>query len=129
MAEVPQAPAAPPTLEETAPTPPHVTYRNGQLTIDAHNSTLSQVLRAVQTQTGASVDIPASAGSDRVVTQLGPGLPHDVLKTLLNGSKFDYVILGVAGNPGAVQKIILTPRESFDGFQRECRAEQQSTAS
>ena len=55
--------------------------------------------------------MPAGAGSERVVAQIGPGQPHDVLNTLLNGSRFDYVILGVVGNPGAVQKIILTPRQ------------------
>jgi hypothetical protein len=42
--------------------------------------------------------------------QLGPGQPRDVLNTLLNGSKFDYMILGVAGQPGAVQRIVLTPK-------------------
>ena len=112
MAEEPQAPPTPQTLEQSPPTAPQVSFRNGQLTIDATNSTLSQVLRAVQSQTGASMEIPASAGSERVVAQLGPGQPRDVLNTLLNGSKFDYVILGVIGNPGAVQKVILTPRES-----------------
>ena len=86
-------------------------YQNGELTIDAPNSTLAQVLHAVQSRTGASIDIPASAANDRVVTQLGPGQPRDVLNTLLNGSRFDYVILGVAGDPGAVQRVILTPRQ------------------
>ena len=87
-------------------------FQGGELTIQAQNSTLSQVLHAVQSQTGASMDIPASAGNERVVAQIGPGQPRDVLNTLLNGSHFDYVILGVMGNPGAVQKVILTPRQS-----------------
>jgi hypothetical protein len=109
--ETPAAPPVPPpTLEQSAPTAPEVTFQNGQLTIDAANSTLSQVLHAVQQRTGASIEIPAGGASDRVVAQLGPGRPRDVLNTLLNGSKFDYVILGVTGNPGAVQKVILTPR-------------------
>ena len=113
VAEVPATPPAPPpTLEQSAPTPPRVSFQNGLLTIDATNSTLSQVLRAVQSRIGASIDIPGGAGSERVVAQLGPGLPRDVLNTLLNGSKFDYVILGVTGNPGAVEKVILTPRQS-----------------
>ncbi len=111
VAEVPQTPPPPPTLEQSAPTAPRVSLQNGQLTIDAHNSTLTQVLRAVQSQTGASMEIPGSANSERVVAQLGPGQPGDVLRTLLNGSRFDYVILGVTGNPGAVQKVILTPRQ------------------
>jgi hypothetical protein len=89
-----------------------VRFQGGELTIQAQNSTLSQVLHAVQSQTGASIDIPASAGNERVVAQIGPGQPRDVLNTLLNGSHFDYVILGVLGNPGAVQKVILTPRQS-----------------
>ncbi len=114
IAEVaPTPPPPPPTLEQTPPTAPHITYQGGQLSIDARNSTLSQVLHAVQLQTGASIEMPASASSDRVVAQLGPGQPKDVLNTLLNGSKFDYIILGVTGNPGAVQKVILTPRQSL----------------
>ena len=103
-------PAPPPTLEQQPPVPPQVSYRNGQLTIDAQNATLSQVLHSVQTQTGASIDIPPGAGSERVVATLGPGKPKDILASLLNGSKFDYVLLGETNNPGAVQKVILLAR-------------------
>ena len=112
-AETPAAPPPPPaTLEQSPPRPPNVSFRNGQLTISSTNATLAQVLRAVQSQTGASMEIPASAGNERVVAQLGPGQAKDILNTLLNGSKFDYMILGVAGNPGAVQKVILTTRQN-----------------
>ena len=108
LAEVPQPPPPPSTLEQMPPTAPEVSYHGGQLAINSQNSTLSQVLRSVQAQTGASVEMPASASNERVVAQLGPGQPRDVINALLNGSKFDYVILGVAGSPGAVQKVILT---------------------
>src|SRR5208283_3483284 len=107
-----QAPTPPPTLEQSPPTPPQVTYNNGQLTIIAHNATLSQVLRSVQSLTGAAIEMPSGAANERVVGQLGPGLPRDVLNALLNGSKFNYIILGVAGNPGAVQKVILTTQRT-----------------
>jgi hypothetical protein len=106
-AEVTQVPPRPPTLEQQPPAAPQVTYKNGQLTIDSRNATLSQVLHSVQAQTGASVEIPPGAGNERVVATLGPGQPKDVLASLLNGSKFNYVILGEANNPGAVQKVIL----------------------
>jgi hypothetical protein len=109
--EAPQTPPPPPTLEQSPPTPPRVSLQNGLLTIDAQNSTLAQVLKAVQSQTGASMEIPGSAGNERVVAQLGPGQPQAVLNTLLNGTKFNYVILGVTGSQGAVQKVILTPRQ------------------
>ncbi|MFZ0913884.1 MAG: hypothetical protein WBQ76_00770 [Candidatus Korobacteraceae bacterium] len=107
-----QPPPAPLTPEQMSPTPPQVTYQNGLLTIDARNSTLSQVLRAVQARTGASVEMPSSAANERVMMQVGPGRARDVLNTLLNGSKFDYVILGMADNPGGVQKVVLITRQN-----------------
>jgi hypothetical protein len=105
-------PATPLTPEQMAPVAPTVTYQGGELTIQSNNATLGQVLRSVQAKTGASFDVPASANSDRVVAQLGPGQPRDVLATLLNGSKFNYIILGSPTQPGAVEKLILTPRQN-----------------
>ena len=112
IAEVPEPAPAPPTLEQQPPTPPQITYRDGQLTINSTNATLSQVLRSVQTQTGATIDMPPGASSERVVATLGPGRPQSVLASLLNGSKFNYVILGEPNNPGAVQKVILLAKSS-----------------
>ena len=106
-----QAPPPPPTPEQMPPLAPKVTYQSGQLSIESQNATLGQILRSVQSKTGASFDIPATANSERVVAQLGPGQPRDVLASLLNGSKFDYIILGVPDQPGAVQKLILTTRQ------------------
>ena len=116
-----ETPAPPPTLEQSPPTPPQVTYSNGQLTIVAQNATLSQVLRSVQSLTGASVEMPSGASNERVVGQLGPGQPRDVLNALLNGTKFNYIILGVNGNPGGVQKG--DPDHGQAGLHREHGAE------
>jgi hypothetical protein len=117
VAEAPQVPTPPPTLEQQSPAAPQVTYNNGLLTITSTNATLSQVLRSVQMKTGATVDIPPGAGSERVVATLGPGKPQAVLASLLNGSKFNYVILGEPNNPGAVQKVILLAKSSASAGQ------------
>jgi hypothetical protein len=106
-------PPPPPTPEQMAPVPPNVSFQAGQLSIQSNNATLAQVLRSVQAKTGASFEIPASANNDRVVAQLGPGQPRDVLAALLNGSKFNYIILGSSDQPGSVQKVILTPRQNI----------------
>ncbi len=92
------------------PVAPNVWYQGGELTIQAQNSTLAQVLHAVQSKTGASVDVPASASNDRVVAQIGPGRPQEVLATLLNGSKFNYIIMGSPNEPGVLRELILTPK-------------------
>lgn len=102
---------APETLEQMPPSAPQVTYQNGQLSIQAQNSTLAQVLRSVQARTGAQVEMPGGTSSERVVASL-TGTPRDVLATLLDGSHFNYVILGVPGNSDGVQRIILTSRQN-----------------
>ena len=58
------------------------------------------------------MDVPSSANNDRIAVAIGPGHPRDVLHTLLNGSTFDYMIVGVQGQPGAIQRVILTPKSA-----------------
>jgi hypothetical protein len=106
---VPDVPPPPPTLEQMPALPPQVHYRLGQLTIAADNSTLSDILRAVRAQTGAVVEIPPNA-NERVVTHLGPGPAREVLATLLNGSHFNYVMMGSADHPDSVERVILTSK-------------------
>ena len=59
--------------------PPTVTWDGKQLTIDAENSTLADILSAVRETTGASIDMPGSASMERVFVHLGPGPPRDIL--------------------------------------------------
>jgi hypothetical protein len=103
----PAPPPPPPTLEQLPTSAPQVSFHNDQLMIVAHNSTLGDVLRAVRNQTGAAVEIPANA-TERVVGRFGPGPARDVLAVLLNGSHFNYVMLGSAANPNALDRVILT---------------------
>ena len=105
----PAPPPPPPTPEQMPAVPPQVRYSQGQLTIVAENSTLADILRAVRTQTGAAVEVPPNA-TERVVTHLGPGPARDVLAALLNGSHFNYVMLGSAAHPDSVDRLILTSK-------------------
>jgi hypothetical protein len=91
---------------------PRVTYQNGLLAIAAQNSTLGEILRDVRKLTGASVDMPQGATGERVIAQLGPGAPRDVLALLLNGTSFNYVMLGSTADPAAVATIVLSVKPS-----------------
>jgi hypothetical protein len=102
-------PPKPLTLEQQPASPPRISYQGAQLTIVAHNSTLGDILRGVHAQTGAAVDVPANA-TERVVGHFGPGPARDVLAALLNGSHFNYVMLGSATHPDGLERVILTPR-------------------
>ena len=103
------APLQPLPLDQVPAVAPRVRYEAGELTIVAHNSTLADVLKAVRQQTGAEFDIPPNA-SERVVADLGPGPARDVLAQLLNGTHFNYVMVGSAADPTAVHSLLLTPK-------------------
>ena len=100
-------PPPPPTPAQLPPNPARVTMRNGLLTIDANNSTLADVLTGVRRETKAAIDLPPGVSGERVVANLGPGTPQNVLTALLNGSRFDYIILGSQDQPDTVQRVIL----------------------
>ena len=102
---VPQMP-----LDSIAPVPPQVTYQNEQLTIVAPNSTLGDILRAVRKQTGAEIEIPEAR--ERVVTRLGPGPAREVLAELLNGSRFNYVLLGSPQDASVLTRVVLVAKTS-----------------
>jgi len=104
----PTGPVQPMPLDAIGAVPPQVTYENNQLTIVASNSTLADILRAVRKTTGADIEVPASP--ERVVTHLGPGPARDVLADLLNGSRFNYVLLGAPGSDSALTRVVLVAK-------------------
>jgi len=95
-------------LDAIAAVPPQVTFENNQLTIVAPNSTLADILRAVRKQTGAEIEIPAAP--ERVVTHLGPGPAREVVADLLNGSRFNYVLLGSPFDDAALTRVVLVAK-------------------
>lgn len=110
-AAAPQVPAqtmppVPATLMNSAPVPPSVTMEDGMLTIDAPNSTLSDVLSGVRKATGAAIE--GASPSERVAVRLGPGKPAQVISALLRGTPYNYVILGASGRPDVVTQVLLT---------------------
>jgi len=101
---------------------PQVTYENGQLKIVAENATLGSILKDVRQLTGASIDLPSNGAPERVVTNIGPGTPRDVLALLLNGTQFNYVMLGSSSDPGAVSSVLLSPKPSSGDTQTVANA-------
>lgn len=92
--------------------PPRVSYSNGMLGIVAENSTLADVLNAVRQKTGASIEAPPSAANERVVISIGPAPANSVLTTLLNGSRFDYIIMGSEPSSAAPLRMILREKQA-----------------
>jgi hypothetical protein len=94
--------SAQPTLE--------VSYRDGLLGITANKVTLSEVLFAVQQRTGAEISIAAGAEEEKVVADIAPAPAPEVLAQLLNGSRFNFLILSAANDPRRLDRVILSAR-------------------
>lgn len=114
---MPSGPLSQMPMDQIPPSPAKVTFQGGLLSISAQNSTLGEILRDVRKLTGAAIEIPSgtNGANEHVVTHLGPGTPRDVLVSLLNGSSFNYVMLGTNSDPTAVASVILTPKEVLVG--------------
>jgi hypothetical protein len=105
---VPQVP-----LDAIPAVAPQVSYTGGMLTIVAPNSTLGDILRGVRKYTAADIDVPATA-TERVVTRLGPAPAPEVVAELLNGSHFNYILLGSPQNANSLVRVVLVAKTGPD---------------
>ena len=104
-------PAVEPVSVESSTKPVlEVTFRDGLLGIKANKVTLSEVLFAVQERTGAQVSIAAGAEQEKVVADIAPGPGPEVLARLLNGSRFNFLILSAENAPQRLDRVILSTR-------------------
>ncbi len=109
QARVKAPPGPPAALAEIAPGQVAVRYENGQLTIEAKNAPLIDILRAVCSQIGAELDAPPEAREPILLT-LGPAPARVVLVALLDGSQFHYAMREAADDPNILESVIVFPK-------------------
>jgi len=107
--EVTASTPPPAAAEKTAAHSPKVTYQDGQLTIIAENSLLSDILSALHAAMGAAINLPASASSERIWVRLGPGPARKVVSDLLSDTDLNFVIQGSTTDVDGIQSVLLTP--------------------
>lgn len=101
------APTVAPNMLDQPATPATVTTSNDELTVKAQNSSLSQILRQVSSQTGMKLD--GMSTDERVFGSFGPGAPREVLTALLNGTSYNLIMVGDLPN-GAPRELLLSRR-------------------
>lgn len=97
---VAQTPVAKPRLE--------IEIRDGLLRVLAEHVSLRDVLKAISASTGAELQFPMGALQEQVFVHLGLGTPQDVVRELLKGSHFNYVILAPNSDPSGIARLILS---------------------
>jgi AMIN domain len=96
-----------------------VTYRAGLLGIRANQATLAEVLNEVRRRTGADIEIPAGAAQDQIVVNLRPASPDQVLRSLLNGTPFNFILVGSASDARQLGSVLLTRKDPEEPGKRD----------
>jgi hypothetical protein len=89
---------------------PRVSFDNGKLTIVAANSSMADIIAGIRSATGIRIETIGGPSGDRVAARIGPAPVRSVLLSLLQGSRYDYVMLGSVNDPDVVERVILSPR-------------------
>lgn len=93
-----------------------VEYHAGQLRIWADKVSMAELLREVRRKTGADIPVPAGAEQELVVVKMGPAPVQNVLAELLNGSRFNFIIVGSKDNPARLHSLLLSPKAGARPF-------------
>lgn len=108
----PAQPVVPLRPSQMPSVPPRVSYQGGKLTVVAENSTLADIFGAIRSATGMKIETTGGPSADRVAAKIGPAAPREVMLSLLQGSRYDYVMLGSMTDPEQLERVILTPRNA-----------------
>ncbi|HEY1463144.1 MAG TPA: AMIN domain-containing protein, partial [Terriglobales bacterium] len=92
------------------PSDVRVEFKNGKLSIWADKATLASVLYEIQKRTGADISIPPSASQEKIVVDIAPAPAREALASLLEGSHFDFILLGSEQNPQLLRSVVITQR-------------------
>ncbi len=87
-----------------------VQYLNGRLSIRADKVSLDEVLNYVHSKTGTEFPIPPGAAQEQVVANIGLLPIREALTALLNGSRFNFIMVGSDGDPTKLKSVILSFR-------------------
>jgi len=98
------------------PEPPKVTvtFQDGKLRLSSEKGSLADVLNEVRARTGADIAVPAGAEQEKVVATIGPANPREVLSQLLNGSRYNFIIVGTDADPNQLERVVLSPKGNMD---------------
>jgi len=105
-----------PPTNATTPTPPpapkkvEITFQDGRLRLVSNKASLAEVLNEIRAQLNADIVVPAGAEQEVVAVALGPSTPREVISKLLDGSRYNFIIVGTDADANQVERVVLSPK-------------------
>ena len=106
VSSAPTAPPPPVPPAQQPPNPATIDFSNGLLSVRAQNSSLVAILNQIARQTGLVIE--GLNHDARMYGQYGPGNISSTLSALLDGSGYDYVIVGRGASHSPTRLILST---------------------
>ena len=88
----------------------NVEFKNGKLSVAADHVSLAQIINEVHRLTGTDITIPPGAAQEQIVAGISPLPLREALVSLLNGSRFNFIMVDSEREPGKLKSVILTYR-------------------
>ena len=95
-------------VAKAASHPAQVTYAGGQLSVVANNNSLAETLTEIRNLTNAKIEGVQPGAAERISGEFGPDTPRAVVGALLASSRYNFILVSPAGNPAALQRIVLS---------------------
>lgn len=111
-------PLSSPQIAAVPPTPPpvpkkvEILFQGGKLSVTSNKASLAEVLNELRVQTGADIPVPPGAEQEVVAVMLGPASPREVISRLLDGSRYNFIIVGTDQDANQVERVILSPKSA-----------------
>ena len=100
--------------DAASPPPPvkkvEVTLQDDKLRLVSNKASLAEVLNELRTQLKADIGVPVGADQEVVAVMLGPGTQREVISKLLEGSRYNFIIVGTDADANKVERVILSPK-------------------
>jgi hypothetical protein len=84
--------------------------QDGKLRLVSDKANLAEVLTEVRTRLNADIAVPPGAEQEVVAVMLGPGTQREVISKLLEGSRYNFIIVGTDADANKVERVILSPK-------------------
>jgi hypothetical protein len=91
-----------------------ILFQDGLLSLTSNRGSLADVLNEIREHIGADINVPAGAEQELVAVSLGPGSPREVLSQLLNGSRYNFIIVGTDADMNKVSRVIISAKSAGD---------------
>jgi hypothetical protein len=88
----------------------NVEFKDGKLSVVADHVSLAQILNEVHRLTGTDISVPPGGAQEQIVVGIPPLPLREALVSLLNGSRFNFIMVDSEREPGKLKSVILTYR-------------------